>query len=52
MRPLHGFGFIDEAVAQLRNEAGHRHLDNAKTAVATTGGDTPSGVLLLQRDEA
>lgn len=45
----HGFGFIYEAVAQLRQEAGDRQVRHAKTAVVTSGGGTPSGVLLLQR---
>jgi acetyl-CoA acetyltransferase len=44
----HGFGFIYEAVAQLRGDAGERQVANAHTAVVTTGGGTPSGVLLLQ----
>lgn len=48
----HGFGFIYEGVAQLRHDAGERQVDNAATAVVATGGGTPSGVLLLQRDGA
>jgi acetyl-CoA acetyltransferase len=48
----HGFGFIYEAVAQLRHDAGDRQVDGATTAVVATGGGTPSGVLLLQRDGA
>jgi acetyl-CoA acetyltransferase/uncharacterized OB-fold protein len=48
----HGFGFIYEAVVQLRHEAGDRQVSDAKTAVVTSGGGTPSGVLLLQRDGA
>ncbi|HEY1635342.1 MAG TPA: OB-fold domain-containing protein [Acidimicrobiales bacterium] len=46
----HGFGFIYEAVAQLRHEAGDRQVAGATNAVVATGGGTPSGVLLLQRD--
>ncbi len=46
----HGFGFIYEAVRQLRHEADGRQVGNAATAVVTTGGGTPSGVLLLRRD--
>ncbi|WP_045877824.1 OB-fold domain-containing protein [Pseudofrankia sp. DC12] len=46
----HGFGFIYEAITQLRHEAGERQVANARTAVVTSGGGTPSGVLLLQRD--
>lgn len=45
---LHGFGFIYEAVTQLRHLAGDRQVADARTAVVTTGGGTPSGVLLLQ----
>ncbi|EFC81827.1 OB-fold domain-containing protein [Parafrankia sp. EUN1f] len=46
----HGYGFFYEAVTQLRHEAGERQVANARTAVVTSGGGTPSGVLLLQRD--
>jgi acetyl-CoA acetyltransferase/uncharacterized OB-fold protein len=48
----HGYGFIYEAMAQLRHEAGARQVDAARTAVVTSGGGTPSGVLLLQRHDA
>ena len=48
----HGFGFIYEAIAQLRHDAGERQVADAQTAVVTSGGGTPSGVLLLQRDGA
>ena len=48
----HGFGFIYEAVKQLRHQADERQVADATTAVVTTGGGTPSGVLLLQRDRA
>lgn len=48
----HGFGFIYEAVTQLRHDAGARQVPDARTAVVATGGGTPSGVLLLQRDGA
>ncbi|MBV9637993.1 MAG: OB-fold domain-containing protein [Mycobacteriaceae bacterium] len=46
---LHGFGFVSEAVVQLRHEAGDRQVSGAQSAVVTTGGGVPSGVLLLQR---
>ncbi len=46
----HGFGFIYEAVAQLRHQAGECQVPGARTAVVTSGGGTPSGVMLLQRD--
>jgi acetyl-CoA acetyltransferase len=45
----HGFGFLYEAMAQLRHQAGERQVAGARTAVVTSGGGTPSGVLLLQR---
>lgn len=45
----HGFGFLHEAVTQLRGDAGERQVADARTAVVTSGGGTPSGVLLLQR---
>jgi acetyl-CoA acetyltransferase/uncharacterized OB-fold protein len=48
----HGFGFLYEAVTQLRHDAGERQVADATTAVVTSGGGTPSGVLLLQRDGA
>ncbi len=48
----HGFGFLYEAVAQLRHEAGERQVAGARTAVVTSGGGTPSGVLLLRNDGA
>jgi acetyl-CoA acetyltransferase/uncharacterized OB-fold protein len=48
----HGFGFLYEAMVQLRGEAGDRQVDDARTAVVTSGGGTPSGVLLLQGADA
>jgi acetyl-CoA acetyltransferase/uncharacterized OB-fold protein len=48
----HGFGFIYEAVTQLRHDGGERQVRDARTAVVTSGGGTPSGVLLLQRSDA
>lgn len=47
----HGYGFVYEAVTQLRHEAGERQVDDARTAVVTSGGGTPSGVLLLRNDD-
>lgn len=44
----HGFGFIYEAVVQLRGEAGDRQVAGARNAVVTSGGGTPSGVMILQ----
>jgi acetyl-CoA acetyltransferase len=48
----HGFGFLYEAVTQLRHDAGERQVAGARTAVVTSGGGTPSGVLLLRRRDA
>jgi acetyl-CoA acetyltransferase len=48
----HGFGFIYEAMAQLRGDAGERQVADARTAVVTSGGGTPSGVMLLRTDDA
>ncbi|MBU8821364.1 thiolase C-terminal domain-containing protein [Mycolicibacterium goodii] len=47
----HGMGLIHEAVTQLRGEAGERQVEGARVAVASSGGLTPSGVLLLRRDD-
>ncbi len=46
----HGFGFIYEAVKQLRHDAGERQVANAETAVVSTGGVTPGGTMLLRRE--
>jgi acetyl-CoA acetyltransferase len=44
---LHGYGFIHEAVTQLRGQAGERQVANAETAIATTGGGAPGGAFLF-----
>ena len=44
----HGMGLIHEAVTQLRGEAGERQVADAKVAVASSGGLTPSGVILMR----
>lgn len=46
----HGMGLIHEAVTQLRGEAGERQVSGARVAVASSGGLTPSGVILLRAD--
>jgi acetyl-CoA acetyltransferase/uncharacterized OB-fold protein len=46
----HGMGLIHEAVSQLRGEASDRQVAGARVAVASSGGLTPSGVLLLRAD--
>jgi acetyl-CoA acetyltransferase/uncharacterized OB-fold protein len=44
---LHGFGFIHEAVTQLRGDAGERQVADAETAVVSNGGGAPGGVFLF-----
>jgi acetyl-CoA acetyltransferase len=44
----HGMGLVHEAVAQLRGECGPRQVAGARVAVVSSGGLTPSGVLLLR----
>lgn len=46
----HGMGLMHEAVSQLRGEAGERQVADAHVAVVSSGGLTPSGVLLLRCD--
>jgi acetyl-CoA acetyltransferase/uncharacterized OB-fold protein len=46
----HGLGLVHEAIVQLRGEGGARQVPGARVAVASTGGLTPSGVLLLRAD--
>ncbi|MFL6240212.1 MAG: thiolase C-terminal domain-containing protein [Actinomycetes bacterium] len=48
----HGFGFVYEAMQQLRHNAAERQVRDARTAVVTSGGGTPSGVFLLQRSDS
>ncbi|MDT7550593.1 MAG: hypothetical protein QOE84_2987, partial [Actinomycetota bacterium] len=47
----HGFGFLQEAMLQLRGEAGHRQVHDARVVVVATGGGTPGGAMLLRRHE-
>lgn len=46
----HGYGFIHEAVVQLRGDAGARQVPGAEVAVVSTGGGMPGGCLLLTAD--
>lgn len=46
---LHGFGFVREAMLQLRGDAGARQVAGAEVAVVTTGGGAPGSALLLRR---
>jgi len=43
-------GLIHEAVTQLRGEAGERQVKDARVAVVSSGGLTPSGAILLRTD--
>jgi acetyl-CoA acetyltransferase/uncharacterized OB-fold protein len=45
---LHGYGFVREAMLQLRGEATGRQVDGARVAVVTAGGGVPSGAMLLR----
>jgi acetyl-CoA acetyltransferase len=45
----HGFGFLQEAILQLRGEAAGRQVTDARVAVVSTGGGTPGGAILLRR---
>ncbi|WP_329408914.1 OB-fold domain-containing protein [Nocardia vinacea] len=47
----HGMGLVREAVLQLRGQAGVRQIPDARVGVVTSGGLTPSGVLLLRADQ-
>ncbi|WP_181781875.1 thiolase C-terminal domain-containing protein [Pseudonocardia pini] len=46
---LHGYGFVREAMLQLRSEAHGRQVADANVAVVTNGGGIPSGAMLLRR---
>lgn len=46
----HGMGLIHEAVTQLRGDAGERQVKDAKVAVVSSGGLTPSGAILMRTD--
>jgi acetyl-CoA acetyltransferase/uncharacterized OB-fold protein len=47
----HGMGLVHEAVTQLRGDAGDRQVPGASVAAVSTGGLTPSGVMLLRAAE-
>ncbi|WP_428340660.1 thiolase C-terminal domain-containing protein [Mycobacterium sp.] len=46
----HGMGLLHEAITQLRGEAGDRQVADVRVGVVSSGGLTPSGVLLLRAD--
>ena len=46
----HGMGLVHEAVVQLRGAGGPRQVPDARVAAVSSGGLTPSGVLLLRTD--
>jgi len=46
----HGMGLVHEAIVQLRGEGDARQVPDARVAVVSTGGLTPSGVMLLRAD--
>jgi hypothetical protein len=43
-------GLLHEAITQLRGEAGQRQVGDARVGGVSSGGLTPSGVLLLRAD--
>ncbi len=45
----HGYGFLHEAVTQLRGHAGGRQVANAEVAVTSAAGGTPGGTFLFTR---
>ena len=47
MGRLHGFGFLHEAVVQLRGQAGERQVQGAQVVAVSTGGGEPGGCMLL-----
>jgi acetyl-CoA acetyltransferase/uncharacterized OB-fold protein len=47
----HGMGLVHEAIVQLRGDGGVRQVADAATAVITSGGITPGGVILLRRTQ-
>ena len=48
---LHGYGFLHEAVSQLRGDAGERQVaGDPQVALVATGGGAPGGCMLLTRN--
>ena len=46
---LHGFGFLHEAVVQLRGEGGDRQVRDPEVAVVANGGGPVAGTMLLTK---
>jgi len=44
---LHGYGFVHEAITQLRGDAGERQVKDAEIAVVSNGGGAPGGCFLF-----
>jgi acetyl-CoA acetyltransferase len=44
----HGFGFLQEAVLQLRGTAGERQVSDARVAAVSAGGGVATGAMLLR----
>lgn len=47
----HGMGLFHEAVVQMRGDGGERQVKDAKIAVVSSGGLTPSGAILLRNED-
>jgi acetyl-CoA acetyltransferase/uncharacterized OB-fold protein len=45
----HGYGFVQEAVLQLRGQAGDRQIPGAEVIAAGIGGGVPAGAFLFTR---
>ena len=46
----HGYGFVHEAVVQLRGDAGQRQVAGVEVAVTSSGGGHPGGAILFTTD--
>jgi acetyl-CoA acetyltransferase/uncharacterized OB-fold protein len=46
---LHGYGFVQEAMLQLRGQAEGRQVPDAEVALVAVGGGVPAGCFLLTR---